>query len=301
MNNHCVICTKADKGLTHTLNVFIENIQDYEYGIKEFRSLYECNSCGLVSMVPKIQSNELYKLYPDQYSSYLNKPSSRSLFSKIKNFINRYEASKVANLIPQNGVMIEVGCGNGLFLEEINKIRPDIKLIGYDIKETDYINQDLIEFYKGEFENLDPKHGACDLIYFSNLIEHVINPVHFLDHCHSLLKVQGIIYGVTPCHNSIDRKIFKKFWGGYHYPRHINIFNEQNIVKLLNLSSFKLLRVSGSYGFWYISLANYFSPLHGYKKRGLLFALCSLLFFPLDLIVNLFMITGSMTFIGKKS
>ena len=300
MNKNCVICVKKDKGSINTLNLFINDIKDYEYGVKASKLLYKCNSCGLISIHPNFQSNELLGLYPENYSSYLNKSHSKSLISHLQNFINNREAIKVSKLIPKNGTILEVGCGNGLFLESVVRYRPDINLIGFDIKETEFINKELIDFYVGEFENYQEELESCDLIYFSNLIEHVINPNIFLDKCNSLLKHKGIVYGVTPSHNSIDRKIFKKFWGGYHYPRHLNIFNDSNIVTLLNLSNFKLIKVSGSYGFWYISIANFLFPLHGYKKRGILFAFCSLIFLPIDILINLFFVTGSMTFIGQK-
>lgn len=300
MSRNCVICIKKDKKSINTLNLFMNNIQDYEYGVKISKPLYKCSSCGLISIHPNFLSNELLGLYPERYGSYLNKSNPNSLFSLLKNFLNEREAKKVCKLIPENGTIIEVGCGNGLFLEAVKRLRPDVNLIGFDIKETEFINKDLIDFHVGEFENYQKELESCDLIYFSNLIEHVINPNIFLDKCNSLLKDKGIVYGVTPSHNSIDRIIFNKFWGGYHYPRHLNIFNESNIVTLLNLSNFESIRVSGSYGFWYVSFANFFSPLHAYKKRGILFAFCSLIFFPIDILINLFSVTGSMTFIGKK-
>jgi SAM-dependent methyltransferase len=300
MNNNCIICSNKDKNILNTMEPYILHIKDYEYGIVEDRALYKCNLCELISIMPCFKSEDLLKLYPKKYSSYSNKSNSNSLFSLIKKLINNIEVRRVINLIPYNGTIIEVGCGNGLFLEAIRNSRPDIKLIGFDIVETEYLNKDIIEFHIGEFENYINDINECDLIYFSNLIEHVIDPKIFLDKCNSLLKVDGKIYGVTPSHNSIDRKIFKRFWGGYHYPRHTNIFDEINILTLLDNSNFESIKISGSYGFWYVSIANVFFNLNGFKKRGFLFAICSLIFLPLDMFINLFCVTGSMTFIGRK-
>jgi len=83
MNKNCVICVKKDKGSINTLNLFIK---DYEYGLKASKLLYKFSSCCLISIHPNFQSNELLGLYPENYSSYLNKSNSKSLFSHLKNF-----------------------------------------------------------------------------------------------------------------------------------------------------------------------------------------------------------------------
>ena len=301
MNSNCIICAKLEEYSYNTMKPFIDDIEDYEYGIKEERELHECSSCGLVSVHPAFDSNDLLSLYPSEYSSYSNKSSSKSLFTFMKSILNKSEANKVVKYIPHGGTLLEVGCGNGLFLEEVNNIRPDIKLIGLDIVETNSIDKNLIQFHIGQFESYKKEIDKCDLIYFSNLIEHVIDPIAFLDKCNITLKNTGFIYGVTPNHNSIDRRIFKQYWGGYHYPRHTNIFNDKNIKTILDLTNFEIIKITGLNGFWYISFANLFIKLNGYKKRGVSFAICSLLFLPLDIFVNLFITHGSMTFIGKKT
>ena len=301
MYSNCIICTKIEEYSENTMKPFITDIKDYEYGVKKDRELRECTSCGLVSIHPIFHSKDLLSLYPSEYSSYSNKSNSKSLFSYIKSVLNKSEARKVANHIPYGGTLLEVGCGNGLFLEEVNKIRPDIKLIGFDIVETNSIDKNLIHFHIGEFESYKKEIDKCDLIYFSNLIEHVIDPIRFLNKCNSALNNSGFIYGVTPNHDSLDRKIFKKYWGGYHYPRHINIFNHKNIMTILKLTNFKIIKTSGLNGFWYVSFANFLIELNGYKKRGVTFAMCALLFLPLDIFLNLFTVHGSMTFIGKKA
>ena len=298
--NDCVICSNFKYKYISTLEPFIKNIKDYEYGVNEERALYRCVKCDLISIRPAFVSENLHRLYPEKYSSYTNKGSSRSFFSFAKKFINRLEAKKVSSYIPKNGVLIEVGCGNGLFLEEIRAIRSDIKLIGFDIAKTDAINKEFIEFYPCEFESFNGVIMSCDLIYFSNLIEHVINPKIFLDKCREVLNDGGVILGITPTHDSIDRKIFKRFWGGYHFPRHLNIFNKKNISILLSISGFQVSKIKGSYGFWYVSFANILLKENGYKKRGLLFLIVNIIFFPLDFVINLYRVTGSMTFIARK-
>lgn len=297
----CTLCSNHYNEQKLSMSLFIDDIYDFEYGVQVNRNLYRCDECGLVSIYPRFNSSDLESLYPEKYGAYQTKSSSKSIFSFIKKILNVYEVKKVTQHIPNNGTLLEVGCGNGLFLEEVHKIRPDIKLIGFDIKDSKHINRNYIDFHLGEFEYFNEINFECDLIYFSNLIEHVIDPQIFIQKCKNSLKEKGKIFGITPCHDSIDRIIFGKYWGGYHFPRHINIFNSTNLPRLFKICGFKQTSIYGTYGFWYVSLANRLIKLNGYKKRGILFFMCSIFFLPFDFIINLFRISGSMTFIAEKN
>jgi len=115
-----------------------------------------------------------------------------------------------------------------------------------------------------------------------------------------ILNSGGFVADDTPSTDSLDRYIFGKYWGGYHYPRHTFLFNKDNLNNLFYIFNFKKISIKGSYSYWYISLKNYLTPNHGFKKRGLLFFLITLLFSPIDIITNLSILHGNMNFIFKK-
>ena len=60
------------------------------------------------------------------------------------------------------------------------------------------------------------------------------------------MKKKSMLIIITPDSNSFGRKIFSKYWSGYHAPRHKTIFNEDSLQlfisknKKITYSSYKI-------------------------------------------------------------
>ncbi len=285
----CLIC--GDQFLE-----FINAIRDYEYGVKWSSKLIKCRNCSLVTQDPDVTSEQIPKLYPKNYLAHSQASRKRGIYGILKQVLANRAVKKITKYIPPHGSFLEVGCGNGHFLTRVANERSDIKLLGVDIQPYEGESIANFRFFHGQFEDQDIESGSVDLIYFSNLIEHVEDPKIFLQQCLKILREGGKIYGVTPNHLSWDRFIFWRFWAGYHYPRHTYLFDHKNLRRFLEELGFINIQIKGAYAYWYLSLANIFLPLHGQKKRGILFALVTAFFLPLDFLINLVTVHGSMTF-----
>ena len=79
------------------------------------------------------------------------------------------------------------------------------------------------------------------------------------------------------------------------------MFNHRNIRTVLESAGFEVVRITGAHAYWYLSLANLLVELPGTKKRSLVFGAITALFAPFDLLINLFRVHGSMTFIGRRA
>lgn len=277
-----------------------DDVTDWEYGVPWQSSLVKCQSCGLVAQNPPIESEQVTGLYPDNYLAHSPASRSKGIYGRLKETLARRTAKSIASSIPKDGTLMEIGCGNGHLLRRVAAERPDVKLKGVDIEKVEITGLSGFTFYHGQFEDVEIPVGSIDLIYCSNLIEHVPDPLRFLRKAHSVLKTGGVIHGVTPDHLSLDRLVFGRYWAGYHYPRHTFIFNHRNIKMLLEKAGFIVARVRGSYSFWYLSLANRFQELPGTKKRGVLFAAVTAVFLPIDMLINVVSCHGSMTFTAEK-
>lgn len=281
------------------VSAFIDDIEDWEYGVAWGSRLVMCGQCGLVSQDPPVRAEDIERLYPPGYTAHTPASRSRSIYGWLKGVLGRRGARAVARYIPAGGSCLEVGCGNGSFLAALAAARPDARLAGVDIVELG-VALPGFTFYKGQLESIDFGGRRFDVIYCSNLLEHVPDPFVFLGKCAALLNPGGTLYGVTPDHLSLDRYVFGRYWAGYHYPRHTFVFNHRNLAQILAKCGFEHVALRGSYSFWYLSLANRLVELPGTKKRGLLFAAVTALFLPLDLLVNLVRCHGSMKFVAHR-
>jgi len=289
----CVLCD-GDVALLE------DGVQDWEYGVAWDSNLIQCVRCGLVSHDPPIAAEAIPGLYPDNYLAHSGASGSSGLYGRAKKLLADRGVKAVEAHIPAGGTILEVGSGNGHFLARVGERRPDVRLVGVDIDSAGDVDLANYVFHHGQLQDVVLKEASVDVLYCSNLIEHVADPIEFSQLCHRALKPGGIIYGVTPNHRSLDRRLFRRYWAGYHYPRHTFVFDHENLPKLLRIVGFCDVTTRGSYSFWYTSLANRFITLPGTKRRGVAFAVVTVIFLPLDLLLNLFTTHGSMSFTARR-
>lgn len=289
----CVNCNS-------TPSVFIKGTKDYEYGVDWSSVLVKCSKCGLVTQEPRIRAEDIPKLYPDNYFVHSDSSKKKGIYSFLKKRLDRIKIGRLTRYLPENAVVIEVGCGNGGFLLALEQARPDLLPIGIDIVNPGTLDNSNVKFYTGQLEDQDIQESSVDLIFFDDLLEHVENPVVFLEACYRLLRPGGVVFGITPDHASVDRLLFQKYWAGYHYPRHTFLFDHHNIAQILRKSNFSDVKISGSNGLWVKSIKNIIMTLPATKKRGLVHYGLMLAFYPLDILINLFTCHGEMSFIAQK-
>jgi SAM-dependent methyltransferase len=76
-----------------------------------------------------------------------------------------------------------------------------------------------------------------DLVIMNQLIEHLWNPVAAMTKISSALRNNGHVSIETVNLNGYDRKLFKDgYWGGYYFPRHLNLFTPESLDRLLSKS-----------------------------------------------------------------
>lgn len=116
---------------------------------------------------------------------------------------------------------------------------------------------------------------------------------------------EGYLHIETPDAFCLSRKIFKRFWGGYHFPRHVYIFNRNNLNVLLNNIGLEVVKTRGtlnSFG-WTLSIENYLTELWNIRKvngRAWFYSFLMLGFAPLVQISRLFKSTDAFSFTAKK-
>ncbi len=106
--------------------------------------------------------------------------------------------------------------------------KPGWRLEGVDSSErsTRAATRAGLTVHKGEVEQLDLPRNTYDLAFLIMTIEHVADPPGVLRAVRSLLRPGGSLVIVTDNTDSLDFQLFKKrHWGGYHFPRHWNLFN----------------------------------------------------------------------------
>lgn len=132
--------------------------------------------------------------------------------------------------------IIDVGCGDGFHLRLLRDFgKPGWKLEGVDSDERAVAAAGGagLKVHHGTVESLDLPRDTYDLAFLIQTIEHLDDPPRVLRAVRSLLRPGGQIVIVTDNTDSFDFKLFKgRHWGGYHFPRHWNLFNASTLGAL---------------------------------------------------------------------
>lgn len=126
---------------------------------------------------------------------------------------------KVYKLIEKNDTVLDIGCSSGNFGEILQK-RKKCVVDGVEIDVSDYnlAKKKLHNVYRLDIEKDDLKEitDKYDVIYFGDVIEHLVDPVKVLQRVKKLLKNKGRIIFSIPnmAHISVRIMLMK---GGFEY------------------------------------------------------------------------------------
>ena len=82
-------------------------------------------------------------------------------------------------------------------------------------------------------EDASVEAGSIDMALCIQTIEHVADPVVLLRAIARVLRPGGRLYLITDSTDSPDFRLARgRHWGGYHFPRHWNLFNRASMRRL---------------------------------------------------------------------
>jgi 2-polyprenyl-3-methyl-5-hydroxy-6-metoxy-1,4-benzoquinol methylase len=212
------------------------------------------------------------------------------------------KAKKVAKYIGKTGNILDVGCANGAFLLSMKQFG-NYGLYGLDIKNTGMgFKENAIDFQEGHLEELDYPDDFFDAIVMDNVLEHVPDPAVFMKKAVAILKPGGYIFGTTPNFRSIDRFVFRKYWGGFHMPRHLYVFDAKNLRMFMTKMGISAIRypLTANAADWSVSVQNFFrrkKKRQGKYNRAPYFSIVAMLFAPIAFLSSAFNMNGVMDFI----
>lgn len=252
--------------------------------------LYHCNNCGLYFINPQPDEKELIKFYPEEsycsYKSlYLYFMDHKNFFKKIKfittnlffllrNIVTYATYTfligllRVEKILKENGNILDLGCGNGVFLSRLRKRalkkNSKMKFYGIDIvepKNKEKLEEFGIKILKGTIFEMKFADNMFDIIRLYHVLEHVHNPSMHFKELKRILKPGGILIISVPNINSLNFKIFGKNWFPLDIPRHLFDFSEETLRKYLKKFDLKIIKVryNSSQSHFLISLDYYLS------------------------------------------
>lgn len=213
---------------------------DFEYDTtREELSFVRCG-CGHVYLSPRPAPEELGRIYPSNYYAYDIEQRTSSLALRVKNWLDTRKVRRILLELPADrrasARCLDVGSGDGRVLDLLAAAGlPKEQLHGVEIDRSAYERMQAKGYggWHGRAEALELPAGSFDLITAFQVLEHMEDPAAVLERLGTLLAPGGVLVVETPNVRSLDARLFRRrYWGGYHFPRHWNLFHRSSISRL---------------------------------------------------------------------
>ncbi|MBC7901029.1 MAG: class I SAM-dependent methyltransferase [Saprospiraceae bacterium] len=238
----CCVCESSDAEP-------VGNGQDFEYNtVPDTFLAMRCNSCGLVYLNPRPSAADFQTIYPPNYHAFDFSEKDFGLVYKIR---SRLEAKRLLTWckgLPDDARILDIGCGDGFhmrLLSEYGKKSWTVEGVDIDKRAVEMAEKAGLKVHLGSIEDGKLPKDSYDLAYMIQTIEHLGNPANVLSAVREVLKPNAKFVIVTDNTDSIDFQVFKSgYWGGYHFPRHWNLFNRSSLKKLAEKTGFEVADLS---------------------------------------------------------
>ena len=219
--------------------------KDFEYLTSpETFTAMRCNSCGLIYLNPRPDISEFERIYPANYHAFNFSKKEYGLVYKIRSKLEAKRLLENCVGLPENARILDIGCGDGFHLKLLKKYgKKSWALAGIDMdkRAVEMAKKSDLEVYCGNVETINLPPDSYDLALIIQTIEHVEKPDEVLRRINTLLKPGGKLLIGTDNTGSLDFGFFKRhYWGGYHFPRHWNLFNKNSLSRLAAKTGFEV-------------------------------------------------------------
>jgi SAM-dependent methyltransferase len=223
--------------------------EDFEYDTSRDTFLaVRCRLCGLVYLNPRPVADEFKRIYPPSYHAFAFTPEQ---FGFVYAMRRRLEARRLLAWcadLPADARILDVGCGDGFHLELLRDFgKSSWQAEGVDVSSAAVAAGRArgLTIHHGDVDDLASRGERYDFAILIQTIEHVADPPKVLRAIRRVLRAGGRLVVVTDNTDSIDAHRFRgRHWGGYHFPRHWNLFTKATLRRLAGHCGFRTRRIS---------------------------------------------------------
>lgn len=238
----CAVCDGID---------FVPLAEKDRYGL--YFSVVVCRACGLVQTNPRMDEAAYAEFYTAEYRKLYGgeeHPSEAFFLEQYGRGRRIYQWLMDDNLLPldkANPFVLEVGCGAGGILHYFRE--QDWQVMGIDVG-GEYLaygrDRHRLDLREGSVESIVDVRPP-DLVIYSHVLEHILNPIRELAAVRPLLADDGILYieipGIKNLTNSYEMNFLELLQNA-----HIYHFTLTTLTNLLGRCGFG--RVAGSEFVW---------------------------------------------------
>ncbi len=221
---------------------------------KKFKELElgDCSECGLGYATPLVEGEQAVSHAKSTITSseyYTNikqefEAQSKLAAVKAEKMLTYYRAINPAREISS---ILEIGCGTGAYCSAFESLGVSWRGLEVNPEMVEFANRhDVpVEAINIMEESIE---GHYDIVFLSQVLEHVIDPVSFLQRIKSSMSAHSILHLDVPNHDaliSVIRKYnpFSRDYGFLQPYHHLVAYNKAALQGLLLKAGFEMLEI----------------------------------------------------------
>lgn len=238
----CPACGKRESRL-----LFSGTDRLYGTTNKVFR-IVECRNCRLIRLDPQPHPLELHDYYPPNYWYTSDTDTAAKLEQMYRRFVMRDHLHFVERALRESeekGIVLDVGCGGGLFLQLLSERGLKNHVVGLDFS-LDAANvawrRAGVPAVCASLSRAPLPAASCAAVTMFHVLEHLYDPATYLDAAHQLLRPDGRLIIQVPNAACWQFLLLGERWNGIDVPRHLIDFRLSDVDSLLDACGFEVLR-----------------------------------------------------------
>jgi len=220
-------------------------IEDYLYGVEGRFAVQRCGNCGLVYLSPRPTRAAIGRYYPPSYSPY--RPAIQDERSAAMRWMRRRKLVKRRQAVERHaprrpGDLLDVGCSTGIFMDEMRSAGWRVTGVEMVREAAEYAHARFgLPVVEGDLLEVGLAPQSFDAITLFDVLEHTFEPAAVLHRAEELLRPGGIVALTLPNWESLDRRLFGKYWVGFDAPRHLSVFPRGVLVGMLEQAGLRVV------------------------------------------------------------
>jgi SAM-dependent methyltransferase len=206
----------------------------------------ECARCRLIRLYPWPAPAELGRYYPP---SYWYEPTG-STAERAEEFYRRLVLRDHIAFVSQalehstgHGAVLDVGCGGGLLLSMLAQAGARVMGMDFSFDATRVAwHRNGVPAVVGSLTRAPLPAGCCSVVTMFHVLEHLYDPMSYLESAHRLLEPEGRLVVQVPNAGCWQFLLFGENWAGIDIPRHLINFRDSDLEALLDNAGFEVVR-----------------------------------------------------------
>lgn len=249
----CPVCNQPSPYDFSSRDLMFNHHERYDY--------HRCTNCNFIFQYPLPTLEQISAFYPNEYEVYEEQSRLKKVSGLRKSILKKYYgythlSTSTFNdficFIPHlfnrsfevhfssNGTLLDVGCGNGRYLDGMKKLGWKTKGVEFNESAVRVCNLSGLDVHHGDLFSANFDSDSFDVINVSHVVEHVPNPKEFFAELSRILKKNGTLIIKTPNSEALGRALFNTNWYANDVPRHIYLFAEKNLKVLASTCGLKV-------------------------------------------------------------